>query len=385
MTSRAEVDQPRGRAGSSSPSRSPNATPPSPSGGATSPNGAAPSPEAAAARIVVVDDQAANLRLIERMLEPCGYERVETYQRPGDALEAIQEEMPDLLVLDIQMPVMDGLELMARAREIEDSALSVPVLFLTSDGGRETKEHALRSGAQDYLVKPFSPLEVRLRIGNLLETRRLQRQLAHQNERLDALVDERTAELEEARLETLEKLALAAEYRDDETGEHIRRVGRMSARVGRAIGLDDARVDVLRRAAPLHDVGKIGIDDSILRKPGSLDAEEFEVMKTHTTIGAKILAGSSSAVLQAAEKIAHSHHENWSGGGYPRGISGSTIPLEARIVAVVDVFDSLTHERVYKEAMPVPEAEQMILEMEGEKFDPQVVRAFGIVRGNGRK
>lgn len=348
-----------------------------------SPNGGPVGPEPAA-RIVVVDDEPANLRLIERMLEPCGYERVETYRRAGDALQAIREEIPDLLVLDIQMPDMDGLELMERAREVDDSALPVPVLILTSDGGRETKEAALRAGALDYLVKPFSPLEVRLRIGNLLERRRLQRQLAHQNRRLDALVEERTDELEEARLETLEKLALAAEYRDDETGEHIRRVGRLSARVGRALGLDDARVEALRRAAPLHDVGKIGIDDSILRKPGSLTDREFEVMKTHTTIGARILTGSSSAVLQAAEKIALHHHENWDGSGYPRGISGSAIPLEARIVAVVDVFDSLTHERVYKEAVPVSKAEEMILEMEGGKFDPHVVRAFQIVRGNDR-
>ena len=342
------------------------------------PEGASPASDDA--HIVVVDDEPANLRLVARMLTPAGYERVETFTRADDALQAMNGESPDLLVLDIQMPGMTGLELMERAREASDGPLPVPVLILTSDGSREAKEKALRAGAQDFLVKPLSPLEVRLRVRNLLETRRLQRALAERNEHLDALVEERTAELEDARLETLEKLALAAEYRDDETGEHIRRVGRLSARLGWALGLDEGRIEVLRQAAPLHDVGKIGIDDSILRKPGSLTEEEFEVMKTHTTIGAEILSGSRSRILRGAETIARSHHENWDGSGYPHGLSGAEIPLEARIVAVADVFDSLTHERVYKGAMPVPEAEDKIRELESVKFDPQVVRAFSIIR-----
>ncbi len=337
-------------------------------------------PGSGEAHIVVVDDEPANARLVARMLAPADYDRIDTFTRPGAALDALNGHRPDLLVLDLQMPDMDGLELMQRVRESTDGPLPVPVLILTSDGSREAKEKALRAGAQDFLVKPLSPLEVRLRVKNLLETRRLERALAERNERLDALVEERTAELEDARLETLEKLALAAEYRDDETGEHIRRVGRMSARLGRALGLDEDRIDVLRQAAPLHDVGKIGIDDSILRKPGSLTEEEFEVMKTHTTIGAEILSGSRSSVLRGAETIARSHHENWDGSGYPDGLAGAEIPLEARIVAVADVFDSLTHERVYKGATPVPEAEEKIRELDGTKFDPQVVRAFAIVR-----
>jgi putative two-component system response regulator len=330
--------------------------------------------------IVVVDDEPANARLVARMLASADYDRVDTFTRPRAALDALNGHRPDLLVLDLQMPDMDGVDLMQRVRESTDGPLPVPVLILTSDGSREAKEKALRAGAQDFLVKPLSPLEVRLRVKNLLETRRLERALADRNERLDALVEERTAELEDARLETLEKLALAAEYRDDETGEHIRRVGRMSARLGRALGLDEDRIGVLREAAPLHDVGKIGIDDSILRKPGSLTEEEFDVMKTHTTIGAEILSGSRSRVLRGAETIARSHHENWDGSGYPDGLAGAEIPLEARIVAVADVFDSLTHERVYKGAIPVSEAEEKIRELDGTKFDPQVVRAFAIVR-----
>lgn len=340
-------------------------------------------PASEGAHIVVVDDEPANARLVARMLAPAGYERIDTFTRPAAALDAVNGRPPDLLVLDLQMPEMGGLELMAQVRDATDGPLPVPVLILTSDGSRDAKEKALRAGAQDFLVKPLSPLEVRLRVGNLLETRRLQRELAERNERLDALVEERTSELEDARLETLEKLALAAEYRDDETGEHIRRVGRLSARLGRALGLMEGRIEVLRQAAPLHDVGKIGIDDSILRKPGSLTEEEFEVMKTHTVIGAEILAGSRSSVLRGAETIARSHHENWDGTGYPDGLIGDEIPLEARIVAVADVFDSLTHERVYKEATPVPEAEEKIRELEGSKFDPQVVRAFSIVRDSG--
>lgn len=331
--------------------------------------------------ILIVDDEPANARLVARMLSPAGYDRVETFTRPTAALEAVEgEASPDLLVLDLQMPEMGGLELMRRVRSATDGPLPVPVLILTSDGSRDAKEKALRAGAQDFLVKPLSPLEVRLRVKNLLETRRLQRALAERNERLDALVEERTAELEVARLETLEKLALAAEYRDDETGEHIRRVGRVSARLGRALGLEEDRVEVLRQAAPLHDVGKIGIDDSILRKSGDLTPEEYRIMKTHTTIGAEILSGSRSEVLRAAEKIARSHHENWDGSGYPDGLEGAEIPLEARIVAVADVFDSLTHERVYKGATPPTEAEEKIRELDGIRFDPQMVRAFAIVR-----
>lgn len=331
----------------------------------------------------MVDDEEVNLRLVQRILTSAGYHRVEAFRDPAAALRAVEEEPADLLILDLHMPAMDGLELMSRVRRVTDTRVPVPVVVLTSDGSRETKERALRGGARDYLVKPFSPLELRLRIGNLLEALHLDRALAARNRHLDTMLAERTAELERARIETLEKLARAAEYRDDETGEHIRRVGHLSAWLGRTMGLDREMVEVLRRAAPLHDVGKIGIDDSILRKPGKLTPREFEIMKTHTTIGASILAGSPSPVLRGGERIARSHHENWDGSGYPRGLSGREIPLEARIVAVADVFDSLTHERVYKEASSPEEAEATICDLEGTKFDPDVVDAFRAIREAG--
>ena len=192
---------------------------------------------------------------------------------------------------------------------------------------------------------------------------------------LEEKVRERTWELEEAQIEILERLALAAEYRDDDTGAHTQRVGRLSAMLGRALGMSDVDVELIRRAAPLHDVGKIGIPDAILLKPGPLTDEEYEVMKTHTVIGARILSGNTSPHLQLAEEIALTHHERWNGTGYA-GLGGEDIPLPGRIVAVVDVFDALTHDRPYKEAAPVPLALEEIRRQSGRHFDPPIAAAF---------
>jgi putative two-component system response regulator len=231
-------------------------------------------------------------------------------------------------------------------------------------------------GARDFVTKPLDPAEVLIRIRNLLEVRFLQRELREQNKLLEQSVSERTRDLDESRFEMLERLALAAEYRDDATGEHTKRVGRTAALIARALEQPEPAVELIEQAAPLHDVGKIGIPDEILLKPRKLDAEEFDVIKTHVTIGRSILSDSRSPLLQMAEEIAFTHHERWDGNGYVSGMKGADIPDSGRIVAVADVFDALTHERPYKEAMPVLEAVEEIHGLAGSQFDPVVVEAF---------
>ena len=231
-------------------------------------------------------------------------------------------------------------------------------------------------GATDFVCKPFDPTEVRLRVRNLLQIRRLQLDSERQNELLSLRVAERTRDLDVARSELLDRLALAAEYRDDETQEHARRIGRTSGLIAERLGLSRETSELMVRAAPLHDVGKIGIPDSILLKPTRLTREEFAVMKCHARIGAELLEGGRSPVLRLASEIALSHHERWNGGGYPSGLAGEAIPLSGRIVAVADVFDALSHARPYKGAWPLDQALYEVCDREGPQFDPAVVKAF---------
>jgi len=274
------------------------------------------------------------------------------------------------------MPKPDGFELMEILTPLIATAPRVPVLVLTADATPGTRQRALSAGASDFLSKPLDPIEVRLRISNLLETRRLELEMLSQNQLLEASVRARTDDLERARLELLERLAVAAEYRDDNTQEHAQRVGRTVALLGRSMALTGADVEVLLRAAPLHDIGKIGVPDAILLKASPLTEEEFGVMRAHTAIGAQILSGSEFELLQTAERIAASHHERWDGGGYPRGLAGEQIPLAGRLVALADVFDALVHERPYKPAWPLEQAIEEILSLRGTHFDPDVVAAF---------
>jgi putative two-component system response regulator len=265
---------------------------------------------------------------------------------------------------------------MERLGPMTDDGRGVPFLVLTADATEETKRRALSVGARDFLTKPLDQIELLLRVRNLLQVQQLQGRLREQNESLEDEVFERTRDLEQARLEMLDRLALAAEYRDDDTQEHAWRIARSCALLASRLGLPDRGVELIRRAAPLHDIGKIGIPDAILLKPGKLTDLEFERIKTHTTIGAEILSGSRSPLLRLAERIALTHHERWDGLGYPRGLSGDEIPLAGRIVAVADAFDALTHERPYKEAWPLEKAVREILAQAGRQFDPGVVDAF---------
>ena len=326
-------------------------------------------------RILAVDDAQSNLVLYERVLRRAGYEDYLGTTHPEMATELLATWQPDLLVLDLHMPGMDGLRVLRDIRAAIDPSDYLPVLVVTGDPSSEARLQALDAGASDFLSKPFNRAEALLRIRNLLMIRVLQRKVLDQNAQLERRVAERTEELELARIDTLDRLAKAAEYRDDATGNHIRRVGELAAGLAGALGWDSADVEVIRRAAPLHDVGKIGVPDSVLLKPGRLSAEEFSLIKTHTTIGARILGGSRVPLLQQAEEIALTHHERWDGQGY-NGMAGEEIPIAGRVVALVDTFDALMHARPYKRAWTEDEALEEVYNQRGRQFDPEIVTAF---------
>ena len=326
-------------------------------------------------RILIVDDQPSNVMLLEGILQEEDFTSYRSITDSREVLPTFIDYLPDLILLDLQMPYLDGFTVMKQLQACIAPGDFLPILVLTADITPEAKRRALTEGALDFLTKPFDATEVLLRIKNLLQTRSLHRQLQEQNEVLDEKVRERTADLEATQVEILERLALAAEYRDDDTGEHTKRVGETTARIAEALGWPQTEVELIRRAAPLHDVGKIAVPDSILLKPGKLTPEEFEQMKTHTSLGAQMLSGGEFPLLQLAEQIALTHHERWDGTGYI-GLREESIPMAGRIVTVADVFDALTSERPYKKAWPLKDAIEEIQRQSGHQFDPRIVEAF---------
>jgi len=334
----------------------------------------APNAALAAMRIMLVDDEQAALVMMKSMLTQAGYQAVFTCDEPLMAAAEFEQLKPDLLVLDFHMPRRDGLGVLADLAPHLPEAF--PVLMVTGDERPGLRETALASGAKDFLTKPVSPAEARLRIRNLLESRKLQLELQRHNERLEAAVRRRTQELEHSQLEMLVRLARAAEYRDDDTGQHTWRVAHVSGVIAQEMGVPRDQVEMLLRAARLHDVGKITIPDGILMKPGKLSAEEFAVVKRHAEAGAELLSGSRSPLIRLAEKIALTHHERWDGAGYPKGLAGENIPLESRILAVADTFDALTHDSSHRKAVSGQEAAEEIGRNAGTQFDPAVVAAF---------
>ncbi|MBI5536254.1 MAG: response regulator [Deltaproteobacteria bacterium] len=336
----------------------------------------APTEELLQSKILVIDDEVASVELISRVLRRAGHTEVKGSTHPEQATLLFREFRPDLVLLDLSMPKMDGFAVMAELIPYMEEVGFPPILVLTGNTEEETKKRCLASGASDYLQKPFDATEIKLRVRNLLEAHLLYRTVRSQKDDLERRVLDRTMELRQAQLEILERLAQAAEFRDDDTGEHTHRVGAMARGIGAELGMSMAEVELLERASTLHDVGKIAIPDAILLKPGKLTAEEFDEIKTHTTKGAKLLAGSQFQLLQRAEEIAHFHHENWDGTGYPTGLKGDAIPIAARITAVADVFDALTHDRPYKKAWSRQDAVAEIHKLSGRKFDPAVVSAF---------
>lgn len=327
------------------------------------------------ARILLVDDEHPNVLLLERLLHRSGFARYRSTTDARAVLQLFDDFQPDLVVLDLHMPHMDGFVLLEQLQARVPADAFLPILVLTADISSAAKQKALASGAKDFLTKPLDIVEIGLRIRNLLHTRFLHLRLQDQNELLADRVRERTRELEVARQETLERLARASEYRDFDTGKHAQRVGELSALIAEELGLAEEQVTLIRLAAPLHDVGKIGVPDAVLLKPSNLTREEFEQMKSHTAIGAGLLSGSRSPLLQLAQEIALYHHERWDGLGYAR-LQGPEAPLAARIVALADVFDALTHDRPYRDAWSMDRVIEEIRQQSGLQFDPMVVEAF---------
>jgi putative two-component system response regulator len=326
------------------------------------------------ARILIIDDEDANLEILRRILTRAGFAHLTSTNDSRQAAACYIEHQPDLILLDLHMPHLNGLEVMDQLNEIAEASY-LPILILSGDLTPDARRDALSRGAKDFVGKPFQQDELLLRIKTLLETRFLYIQIQSQNQVLEAKVRERTRELVEAQIEIIDRLAVAAEFRDDNTGQHTQRVGQMSALLARRLALPDAQVSLIRRAAELHDVGKIGVPDTILMKMGKLTPEEFEIVKTHTVIGARILSGGKFPLLRLAEEIAFSHHERWDGDGYAR-MRAADIPLAGRVVAVADVFDALTQQRPYKPAWPVADAIAEIDRQRARQFDPDIVDAF---------
>ncbi len=327
------------------------------------------------AKILIIDDEKANILLLEDILENEGYSHFTSTHDSRKALDLYKELRPDLVLLDLNMPYLDGFQVMEQLIELEKTSYA-PILILTAQSNRNTRLRALAKGARDYIEKPFDVTEVTHRIANMLEIRLLHNQVRDQNLILEKKVRDRTCELEATQQEAVLRLGRAAEYRDNETGMHVIRMSRLSARLAQEIGLTDAECQLMLQASPMHDVGKIGIPDEILLKPGKLNEEEWVIMRKHPEIGAAILSGSQSAVMQMAEIIALTHQERWNGSGYPKGLKGEEIPLAGRIVAICDVFDALTSKRYYKEAYSVEKSMQIIEQGSGEDFEPHLVEAF---------
>lgn len=327
------------------------------------------------AKILLVDDNRANVVLLEKLLRKGGYSHVDSVVDPREVKALYEANRYDLILLDIRMPHLDGFQVMAQLQESKGEDF-LSILVLTAELTSETKLRSLQEGAKDFLSKPFDSVEVLARVRNLLEVRMFHNWLRNENLVLEEKVRQRTQELEYTRLEIIRRLGRAAEYRDNETGAHVIRMSKVCALLGAQVGMDARECELLLNASPMHDIGKIGIPDRILLKPGKLDADEWVIMQTHAAIGAEMLSGHDSELLQMAEVIAMTHHEKWDGSGYPRGLKGEEIPLVGRITAVCDVFDALTSERPYKKAWSVEDALAELVRLKNSHFDPVLVDKF---------
>jgi putative two-component system response regulator len=344
------------------------------------------------ASILIVDDQPINLRVAEAFLNDEGYRCITLCDSPEEVPNLVRLACPDVILLDVMMPRISGLDVL-RTLRTNLATRHVPVIVLTALTDQQTKSHALQLGATDFLNKPLDVLDLLPRVRNALVLRSHQRNLENQAKALDRLVRQRTAELASTQIRIVHCLARASEYRDNETGRHALRVGRYARIISDELGQDKGWCEYLMLAAMLHDVGKIGIPDRILLKPGRLDADEFRQMQDHCHFGLEIIAPDlheellpllptdcgrvcDSPLLDLASRVAATHHERWDGTGYPLGLQGDEIPLEGRITAVADVFDALGSVRPYKPAFPVEQCRDIIHDGAGTHFDPRIVNAF---------
>ncbi len=327
--------------------------------------------------VLIVDDQDSNVLLLERMLRGAGYGAISSTTDPCAVVELHREHRYDLILLDLQMPVLDGFAVMEQLKELDPDGY-LPVLVITAQP--DHKLRALQTGARDFISKPFDRAEVLLRVANMLEIQLLNKALLGNNDLLQHKVREQTAELRASYLETVFTISLAAEHRDADTGSHLRRISCSCRMLGKALGLDDEFVEELYFASPMHDIGMIGVPDSVLLKPGSFTPAEWEIMKLHTVTGEQILSNGTSPYLRMGAVIALNHHECWNGEGYPHGIMGAAIPFAARIVKICDIYDALRSDRPYKQALGHAEAMDIIVNGDDrtspDHFDPVVLEAF---------
>ncbi len=325
--------------------------------------------------VVIVDDDTFGLALMRTLVETVGSVEVHTFDDPSTALAWCRNHDLDVLITDYEMPEMNGLSLL-RALRAHPRTRDVPMMMITALDDRDIRYKALETGANDYLTKPLDAPEVRARVRNMLAVSDGQRALQRRLDHLAREVRLATASIAEREREIVLRLSRAAEFRDVETGSHIMRIAHFSDHIARALGQNETECEQIFLASPMHDVGKIGIPDNILLKPGRFSEGEFTIMQQHTVIGHRILSGSQSELLQLAAGIALSHHERFDGTGYPHQRKGDDIPLAGRIVAVADVFDALLSRRPYKRAWTLDEALAMIREGRGAQFDPECVDAF---------
>lgn len=352
-------------------------------------------------KILIVDDEPINVRVCQKYLQELGYRHSSGLSDSTRAVAQIEHDRPDLVILDVMMPGVSGVDVLREIRA-NPTTEQTPVLILTAATDRATKLSVLELGASDFLTKPIDPSELAPRVRNVLTIKQHQDNLRNYATKLEEAVELRTLELEASREDVIYCLARAVEYRDDVTGRHVERVGQYAALIGQALGLDARTVRMLRQAAQLHDVGKVGIPDEILMKPNRLTPDEFDKMQRHTLfgkrivermtehewskvrqhvmIGSRILDVPRSPLLTMAARIALTHHERWDGTGYPLGLAGEDIPLEGRITAVADVFDALSSRRPYKPAYPVDRCIAIIEGESGSHFDPKIVETFVSLR-----
>lgn len=338
-------------------------------------------------RILVVDDELINRKVLEGLLKSYGLDCVSADS--GPAALTLLDETIDLVLLDIMMPGMDGFAVAKSIREIPQFA-DLPIVMVTALSAKQDRLRAVEAGANDFVAKPIDTTELGVRMTSLLRMKKYHDELKDYQEHLQQMVEDKTgalrlalSDLEHARqatmlahMETIHKLSAAAEYKDEDTSSHIMRMSRYCAVIARHAGLDESDVDLILNSSPMHDIGKMGIPDAILLKPGKLDDEEWVVMRRHTVIGANILRGGSSKYLEIGADIALSHHEKWNGSGYPRNLSGEDIPLFGRICALADVFDALTTKRPYKDPFSNEQALSIMAEGRGSHFDPRLYDVF---------
>jgi putative two-component system response regulator len=331
--------------------------------------------------ILVVDDQPQNIELLEAHLVPQGYEIVKATSGE-EALGKLSDNQIDLILLDVMMPGMDGFEVTRRARQDNTHRL-LPIILVTALRETEDRVKGIEAGCDDFISKPVDKMELLARVRSLLKVKSYNDLMSNYRKELETEVTRRTEELKHAferikaaSLDTIYRLSMASEYKDENTGAHIKRMSRYCAAVARRLGLDESTIETILYAAPMHDLGKIGIPDVILVKPARLDPLEWEIMKQHTLIGAQILKGSDAEFIRLGEIIAQYHHEKWDGSGYPNSLKSREIPIAGRIAAIADVFDALTSKRPYKEPFSVKKSLAIIREGRGSHFDPDVVDAF---------